>query len=390
MARNLLAALVCVAFSSFSVIAFADPTTELSSIETPDGLSPDQPMVDGETAMPPLTVSVTRSEIVNQITGGGGVTPTAGQWDIHGTDLGHMFFHKDALYMVFGDTFGPRGLFGRRNWRSNTMARIADPDPQNGLPIETMITGADGQARELIQSRKIDGLEKTVIPTHGVSIGDRIYLHYMSVRTWGRPGRWEVGHSGIAYSDDDGQSWVVPSGAVQAQPIGFEQVAFVRDGDILYSLGIPEGRFGGAKLRRVATDQILARNAYEYWTGTEWVSDPAAARVIVPAPVGELSVAWSEAHGCWIMMYFDPERNAIVLRLASELTGPWTDAQVVVTAQDYPGLYAPYIVPGSAIDTSLYYTMSQWGPYNVFLMRTTLEWPAPPVTVAEGSTSDDG
>ncbi|WP_163269281.1 DUF4185 domain-containing protein [Chelativorans alearense] len=347
-------------------------------------------MAGDETAISPVTVRIAGSEVVNQVTGPDGTNDTARRWDVHGTDLGHMFLHEGAMYMVFGDTFGQRGMFGRMNWRSNTIARIADPDPRNGLPIETMITGANGAAKELLYSRKIGGVEKTVIPTYGVSIGGRMYLHYMSVKGWGAPGQWEVRHSGIAYSDDDGHTWVVPPEAVEDRAIGFEQVAVVRDEDVLYTFGIPEGRFGGVKLRRVAAERILDLDAYEYWTGSGWAADPTAASMIVPAPAGELSVAWSKTHESWVMMYFDPERRAVVLRLAPDLTGPWGDAQVVVGAQDYPGLYAPYIVPGSDIDTELYYTMSQWTPYNVFLMRTRLEWPAPAVAAVPEAPSEDG
>ncbi len=87
------------------------------------------------------------------------------------------------------------------------------------------------------------------------------------------------------------------------------------------------------------------------------------------------------------MMYLDAELHAIMLRLAPNLTGPWSDGQVVVNAAAYPGLYAPYIVPDSEIGTELYYTMSQWDPYNVFLMRTALEWGGGTETVSADTPS---
>lgn len=390
MASNLLAVLASGAVFTLSSVASAGPPAKIPVIQMHDASLQSDVMTKDEATTSPIKVRIAGSEVITQITGHETANDTARRWGIYGTDLGHMFQHKGVLYMVFGDTFGQRGMLSLKNWRSNTMARIADPDPRNGLPIDSMITGRNGMAKELLYSRKVNGVEKTVIPTYGVSIGDRMYLHYMSVKQWGAPGRWDVRHSGIAYSDDDGHTWEIPPEAIQNQAIGFEQVAFVRDEDTLYTFGIPEGRFGGVRLRRVAAEQILARDAYEYWTGTEWVADPAAASVIVPAPVGELSVAWSKAHQSWVMMYLDPESRSIVLRLARDLTGPWDDAQVVVDAQDYPGLYAPYIVPGSDIDTELYYTMSQWTPYNVFLMRTTLEWPVPTAAVAPETPSEDG
>src|SRR5690606_13344402 len=38
----------------------------------------------------------------------------------------------------------------------------------------------------------------------------------------------------------------------------------------------------------------------------------------------------------------------------------------------YPGNYGSYIHPWSNNGTDLYFIMSQWGPYNSFLMKSTL------------------
>ncbi|HEX5266962.1 MAG TPA: DUF4185 domain-containing protein, partial [Acidimicrobiales bacterium] len=64
-------------------------------------------------------------------------------------------------------------------------------------------------------------------------------------------------------------------------------------------------------------------------------------------------------------------RLAVVLRTAAQLTGPWSSEQVVATAADYPELYAPYLVP---VETGrdIYFTMSQYGPYEVYLMQARL------------------
>ncbi len=310
-------------------------------------------------------------EVVSQITGAGSPNDTAAQWGIHGTDLGHMFVHDEALYMVFGDTFGEGGL-GGDHWRSNTMARVASLDPSQGMRIDAMVTAEDGLAKELIPSQKLAGVEKTVIPTYGISIDGRMYLHYMSVRNWGAPGHWNVRYSGFAYSDDDGQTWHTPKDAVWPGGTGFEQVALVQQGGYVYSFGIPEGRHGSVRLRRVEPGRILDRGAYEYWDGRAWVPDAAAAEPVVPAPAGELSVAWSEQHQRWLMMYLHPGRGEIVLRTAPELTGTWGEPQTVVTAAEHPGLYSPYIVPTVSPGDEIYFTMSRWDRYNVYLMRADL------------------
>ncbi|WP_179378337.1 DUF4185 domain-containing protein [Jannaschia marina] len=353
--------------SALIVTGCGSPPTAIAEVEDTDmidvvALSADQ-QVDAPEAAPLTIVDL---DTVRQLTGAASPNATDRRWNVHGTDLGHMFRHKDDLYMVFGDTYGPDG----GDWRSNTIARMADPDPAGGFAIANMIEGADGTAKEVIRSAKIPGVEWTVIPTNGVSLGERMVLHYMSVRMWGADDKWYVRRSGLAYSDDDGQNWTRSDTAVWPAGSGFEQVAYVKHDDMIYIFGIPQGRFGGVRLGRVVPQDVFDPGAYTYWDGQRWSTDIRAARDVVAAPAGELSVAWNAQHRAWLMMYLDPVKRAIVLRSAASLTGPWSDPQVVAHADSYPGLYAPYIVPTSAADDAIYFTMSRWKPvYNVFLMK---------------------
>lgn len=346
-----------------------------------DAVLPAAPTPEETSAIAKLRVG--SAEMIQQLTGPNSANKTD-RWNVHGTDLGHMFRHKDALYMVFGDTYGPGG----DAWRSSTMARIADP--LSSFDFAQMIKGPDGNAKELIRSAKVPGIEWTVIPTNGISLGERMVLHYMSVRMWTSDGQWLVRRSGLAYSDDDGQTWHRSPTAVWSNDSGFEQVAFVDLGEMIYTFGIPEGRFGEVRLRRAKRDAIFDPAAYRYWDGSGWVSDHHSAAAVVPAPAGELSVAWSEPHRRWLMMYLDETQAAIVLRTATELVGPWSEPQTVAQASNYPGLYAPYIVPGEALDDSVRFTMSRWKPlYNVFLMRAPLHFEAPIVAAAEDEASTE-
>ncbi len=318
----------------------------------------------------PQGLRIVDTEIVSQLTGAASPNATDARWNVHGTDLGHMFKHKGDLFMVFGDTYGSDG----GDWRSNTLARMADPDPASDFSIAAMIETATGAAKEVIRSAKIPGFEWTVIPTNGISLGERMVLHYMSVRMWGQDDKWYVRRSGLAYSDDDGQNWTRSDTAMWPAGTGFEQVAYVEHEGLIYVFGIPQGRFGGVRLGRVTPEDVFDPPAYEYWTGIGWARDVHAAQAVVPAPAGELSVAWSEVHQSWLMMYLEPVERAVILRTAPTMTGPWTDAQIVAHADQYPGLYAPYIVPGQTIDDTVYFTMSKWKPvYNVFLMKGTVE-----------------
>lgn len=346
---------------------------------------------------------------VAQLTGPGSVNDTDRRWNLYAADLGHMFWHQGRLAMVFGDNFGPDG----QDWRSNALAWVDARDlprragDHDGLAFTEVVTGgrtgserglaqrllasvgtgtgSGGQAAELLGSQKVAGQEVTVIPTAGVSVEGRMILHYMSVRRWLEPGEWEVGHAGLAYSDDEGQSWTKHPTARWPGDSNFAQVAIAGHHAVsspgeppsdhpawLYLFGIPAGRFGPAHLARVRPADILEVTDYTYWTGDDWTPDPSGATTVVPAPVGELSVGWSDYHHRWLMMYLDENRQAIVARSASRLTGPWSAPAAVASAADYPQLYAPYLVPEHVDGPEVYFTMSRYRPYQVFLMRTTL------------------
>lgn len=314
---------------------------------------------------------------------------------VHGADLGHMFVHDGRLLMVFGDTFGgpaAQDFFSVRHedWRSNTIGvASATASPARGVTFTGMISDRPGHAKELLASRKIDGVEQTVIPTYGVSVGNRAYLYYMSVRAWGRPGQWTLNHSGIAYSDDGGTTWTT-SPVTWSGASNFGQVATVERNGYVYLYGIPGGRYGDMRLARVRQDEILTRSAYRYWDGGTWVRDESAATPIVPGPVGEMSVQYNSHYRTYLMMYLVDSTQQIVLRTSDSLTGPWSDPQVVADGDRYPQLYAPYIMPVFNDGEDIWFTMSMYGSYDVSLMHTSLDprsptAPLPPALVPEAA-----
>lgn len=348
------------------IVGGGRPAIPLGALRT----DPPQPTRPPE--LPPLWEHLASLSVTEQLTGPGSPNQTYQRWNVGGTDLGHTFFHGDDLYMVFGDTYGRE----RGDWRSNTMAKVAGIEsPSEGLDFEAFISDAGGRAVELLSSQKVYWVERTVIPTNGVSTGERMFLHYMSVRRWVAPGRWEINHAGLAYSDDDGVTWT-KTGEMWGPTSNFAQVAFVRDPaetDHVYLFGIPAGRFGSAELARVPNDSLLRPGAYEYWDGEGWADDEVEAAVVVESPVGELSVVWNEHLDRWLMMYLNQRLGALVIREAEQLTGPWSDERLITTARDHPQLYAPFIIPFESTDSNVYFTMSRWDSYNVFLMRMELQ-----------------
>lgn len=296
------------------------------------------------------------------------INDTDEEYNIHGTDLGSSFLYNDQLYIVFGDTFGPGGS----DWRSNVLAISTDDDPSDGITFDRFIEDRPGHAGELLASRKIDFEEITVIPTYGVAVGERLFLHYMSVEHWGDPGYWDLGSAGWAYSDDAGQTWTKDEEAVFPGDTNWGQVAIEEHEGHLYLFGIPGGRYGDLKLARVMPEHLLDINTYEYWDGASWAATPESAAVLVEGSIGELSVRWNSYYGRWLMMYLIDDQGLIVVRTAPELTGPWDEPRVAVRSNEYPALYAPYMFPKWNDGPEIHFLMSLFGPYNVWQFRISL------------------
>lgn len=323
--------------------------------------------------------------LVAQLTGRESINRTAERFGIHATDLGIMWEDGDGRVMVvFGDTYGEgwcgdgAGTSDHSDWRCNVLATSTNRDLDNGLLLDEVVSrDDDGVAGQILERDRKVRKEETVIPTSGIAVDGRHYLHYMSVRKWGDQGAWETNYAGIAVSEDGGHSWTKPAGArwanTRRSDHPFQMGAFAMQDQSVYLLGTPNGRWGSGHLARVSTSDILEPGAYEYWTGERWhAGDPFKAAPVLPAPVAELSILYNVHFGQWIGLHHDEARAAIVLRTAPELTGPWTAGQVVVSGAEYPGLYGGFLHPDSANGPKIYWALSQWAPYNVYLMRTTL------------------
>lgn len=332
--------------------------------------------------------------VVSTLIGTGTPGETGSRYAVEGTDLGHTFLHEGRLATTFGDTFGappaePFFSVAHRDWRSNVLGWL-DParPPDAGTAMTDMVADRPGFAKELLPSRKRPGDEQTVIPTYGISTGGRMWLHSMSVRAFGAPGRWTLNGSGLSFSDDDGRTWTRAEGAQWSGTSRFGQVAYVRpaedptDGEVtgpaagpddtVYVYGIPGGRYGAVSLARVPTAQLGDRSAYEYRSAEGWSRDEADAVDVLPGPVGELSVRYHAFYKRWMMMYLVDPTGEIVLRTAESPTGPWSEPQVVTTTDDYSEAYAPYLTPVWNDGPDVVFTMSRYTTYRVYLMRTRM------------------
>lgn len=334
------------------------------------------------------STTVSPAEVVAKITGGGSTSQTDTRYQLLATDLGIMWDNgAGQILTAFGDTYG-NGWGGsgagptQADWRCNVLGRSSDHVLGDGMLFDDMVLDRAGHAGQLLPCQKINNLELTVIPTAGIAIGSRNYMHYMSINHWGAAGQWFTNHAGIAYSDNNGATWIKPSSAkwtnTSASDHPFQVGAFAREGGYLYLFGTPNGRFGDVHLARVPEANVLDANAYQYWDGTAWrTGNAAVAAPIVIGPVGELSVQYNTFARAYLMTYLNEARHAVVMREAPSLRGPWSGERLVAmggAGDPYPGLYGGFMHPWSSTSgtSALYFSMSMWGPYNAFLMRTYL------------------
>lgn len=342
---------------------------------------PDKPFVLG---------GVTGLTEIAQLTGPDAMNDTASV-SVAGTDLGSMVNVGDRTLFLFGDTFGerdPESIGGQGGfWRSNVAAWSTDDDPSDGISFDGWVEDDIGLAAALIEGdhdANGAGGEVTKIPTYGFTAGEAIYVSYMSVRFWGEPGAWDANRSALIVSRDDGASWQPVDGVEWPGDSNFVQVATARvnEGgeDWIYFWSIPSGRFGGVQLMRVrATEEAVEdQSAYSYYAGVDgatprWSSDLEDAETIVDGTIGELSVMWSTYLERWIMTYSDAG-NAYI-REGITPWGPWGEPMELVPGAEYPGLYSPYLNPRYVSDDgrTIYFTLSLWGPYNVFWFSADLE-----------------
>lgn len=307
---------------------------------------------------------------------------TARDWNVGGTDLGIIWEMEKGQYGIFfGDTFGqdfvpqpsspgPNG----GSWRSNVLGFSDNTNLDEGMVIHDMAEDDSGHAREIIYSAKDNSGQGdwTSIPTAAIRANGIDYVHYFNMKNWDG---WITNYSGLYRSDDNGQSWSKCEGIEFGSNSNFGQAGYFKKDGYVYMIGTQTGRDNPAYLARFLEQDIEHKDRYEFWNADQatWIhGDEDQATVIIDDKVGELSFIYNTRHEKWFIAYFNADRYNITFRTAETITGPWSRPYELAAGSEYAQLYGSYFHPLSVEGDDLYFTMSMWLPYNVFLMKATV------------------
>lgn len=238
--------------------------------------------------------------------------------------------------------------------------------------IKNHLKVGENLAVSYLQYRDQSNGDWTSIPTAAIRANGIDYVHYFNMRNWTG---WITNYSGIYKSVDNGLTWAKCKDITFSSYSFFGQVGYFKKDGYVYMIGTQTGRDSNAKLARFHETDIENKTAYEYWNAftNQWIKgNENEATVLIEDKVGELSFIYNETHKKWIIAYFNADRYNITMRTAEDITGPWSEPYELANGREYAQLYGSYIHPLSVTGDNLYFTMSMWMPYNVFLMKAEL------------------
>lgn len=261
----------------------------------------------------------------------------------------------DETFWVFGDSVeGPfdtiRG-FELTEVLSNTGAVVPLHDISHGVRQFRYLTEfPGGRARQLIDFIPPEHKStQRLWAIHGVHVGGHLYLYYHRITmdpTLDVFETFTLDGMGVARGDSDlrFERLKAPDGTYEwwkGDEPGFG-VWVQQHGEHLYLWGSiqPEEKSAGDMyLARVLPERIEDLSAYEYLVSAPTLANPGAevrwsekftptATLFSDVP-NEMSASWNDHLGCFISLTTYRRDNILVMRTAPELTGPWSEPEVV-------------------------------------------------------------
>lgn len=296
---------------------------------------------------------------------------SAKQFGVGGTDLGIPVRQPNGkIAYIFGDTF-ENDTVGGPGWRSPVLLRSEPGKPTGCIQFNSAAGGA--YAKQILNYNHNHPDYSTWLPSDVITIGNRMYLHYMVNQGLGNV-RWTQ----IAYSDDNGENWTLSSASWPGDAVNslFQLWTWERGDDgYVYIFSSKFSRDSPLILHRVPENEILNPSAYEPWgyRDDQWGwGNPAS--VVLPGSFGEMSLR--RVQDKWVLAWFNAGEYNITIKV---LDGPTSNLHTAPTYVPIRGsswdfqthtmvaqLYGAYIHPDSTLN-DLHLIISQW--------NTSTNWP---------------
>jgi len=297
-------------------------------------------------------------------------------YDVCGTDIMHPFLMppdkngiREVCYLS-GDTFAVAGPFlknlppGVDKYRAQAIL-CSDELPSEGKPIvfdRAAGVGGKGTAAEILGGWNMLINDGVSLPDGSIIVS---YQHTVEVEN-PKKHLWYTDRSSLAVSWNRGDNFYLTGPDWEndhdnSDP--YQMWSMQLDGDYVYIVSVKTGRQRGPMmLFRSRWDQILNKNAYEYWNGNDW-GEKSDAKPILEGHFGEPSLR-KLSDGTWVLSYADyTGYPKIVTRtIMNPDQGPegeWSEPKVHLTAKDFPNLYGGGIHPYSTKD-NLVLMISTW------------------------------
>jgi hypothetical protein len=311
-----------------------------------------------------------------------GDMPEGDRAQVRGVDGAPSVVIGGTAYWFFGDTVRD-GPAGRQDVIAASIARARGVD-ERGCP-QLDFKQAGGTVQPMFPRHE----ETTAWPDGVLPVEEGSALFYMVKVTRESPFAWHVSSIGLGRFDPASMEGVRLVEAIWGEDSGFgsrlsDVRSPVRVGDnIIVYLRTEDGRnFVG----KVPLARIGERDAYTYWTGTEWSPRPADAQPmwpvkpgVVPADNG-ISVSYDELTKQWLALYTE-DLARVVARTAPQPWGPWSAPTIWIECRPlvedvYPYCYSAEIHRELSSDPStVYVSFSSQKPYDVTLMEVKLRAP---------------
>jgi uncharacterized protein (TIGR03437 family) len=340
---------------------------------------------------------------------------TVTKYNILGTDIGYSFEDNGKAIFLFGDTIS--GNPATANYHAaDAFASTTSTDPDSGTSLN-FYTTASGTPLFVQPPGVAMGADD--VPNSGISLPDGVYMVINTGADTTLPNPHQNDSSVLAKFNEATQTFSTLR-TISKLPGGhFIITAPHASGSDVMIFGIGQYRASDIYLAKVPASGFATGAGTQYFTGLvngqpAWSNaESDAVPVVQDGTAGNVSVAYSNDLGLWLMTYDggrqSPKTNGAYFTYSRQPWGPWAAPQLIFNrtrdnaygvfihnpaiVPDPPGdglngptiggndvyttaggEYAPLMierfttVSGSTL--KIYYTMSTWNPYTVVKMRS--------------------